>query len=132
MVRRIFTARRESCSASSGRSTIVAVGKTRATKRATLMLVRRRCLVCDAEQQRLEPPTTDAIGPRCEVCGAPTERTTIVRAGVIPKNPCAVALGRLGGLKGGHARAVALTPQRRREIARRAAQARWRRAKSPK
>lgn len=42
------------------------------------------------------------------------------------KNPAAVALGRLGGLKGGKARAEKLSPQRRTEIARKAAQARWR------
>lgn len=41
------------------------------------------------------------------------------------KNPAAVALGRLGGLKGGPARKAALSPQRRREIARAAAKARW-------
>ena len=41
------------------------------------------------------------------------------------KNPNAVALGRLGGLKGGKARAEKLTPERRKEIARIAAQARW-------
>lgn len=41
------------------------------------------------------------------------------------KNPAAVALGRLGGPKGGPARAKALTPQRRTEIARKAALARW-------
>jgi hypothetical protein len=41
------------------------------------------------------------------------------------KNPHAVALGRMGGLKGGVARAQKLTPERRREIARRAARARW-------
>ena len=35
------------------------------------------------------------------------------------------ALGRLGGLKGGKARAAKLTPERRREIAKKAAQARW-------
>ena len=35
------------------------------------------------------------------------------------------ALGRLGGLKGGKARAEILTPERRVEIARKAAQARW-------
>ena len=40
------------------------------------------------------------------------------------KNPAAVALGRLGGLKGGPARAKKLTPEQRREIARKAAQAR--------
>jgi hypothetical protein len=41
------------------------------------------------------------------------------------KNPAAVALGRLGGLKGGKARAEALTAHRRRQIAKRAAQKRW-------
>ncbi len=41
------------------------------------------------------------------------------------KNPAAVALGRLGGAKGGPARAKALTPERRREIAQQAAAARW-------
>ncbi len=41
------------------------------------------------------------------------------------KNPHAVALGRLGGLKGGKARAKKLTSAERREIARKAAQARW-------
>jgi hypothetical protein len=41
------------------------------------------------------------------------------------KNPHAVALGRMGGLKGGKARAEKLTGEQRREIARRAAQARW-------
>lgn len=41
------------------------------------------------------------------------------------KNPAAVALGRLGGLKGGKARAEKLTAERRIEIARKAAQARW-------
>lgn len=41
------------------------------------------------------------------------------------KNPHAVALGRRGGLKGGKARADKLTPEQRSEIARRAAQARW-------
>ena len=41
------------------------------------------------------------------------------------KNPAAVALGRLGGLKGGQARAKALSPARRRAIARKAARQRW-------
>ena len=42
------------------------------------------------------------------------------------KNPHAVALGRLGGLKGGKARAKKLSAKRRREIARDAARVRWR------
>ena len=42
------------------------------------------------------------------------------------KNPAAVALGKLGGKKGGPARAKKLSQQRRREIAQKAADARWR------
>jgi hypothetical protein len=41
------------------------------------------------------------------------------------KNPAAVALGRLGGLKGGKARAESLSAAKRREIAKKAAQKRW-------
>jgi hypothetical protein len=41
------------------------------------------------------------------------------------KNPNAVALGRLGGLKGGKARSEKMTPERRKEIAQKAAQTRW-------
>lgn len=41
------------------------------------------------------------------------------------KNPNAVALGRLGGLKGGIARAAALSPKKRSQIAAKAAKARW-------
>jgi hypothetical protein len=41
------------------------------------------------------------------------------------KNPAAVALGRLGGLKGGAARAASLTPKKRSQIAAKAAKKRW-------
>ena len=41
------------------------------------------------------------------------------------KDPAAVALGRRGGLKGGKARAEALSKKRRSEIAKDAAKARW-------
>jgi hypothetical protein len=43
----------------------------------------------------------------------------------VVKNPAAVALGRLGGLKGGKARAESLSAAKRKEIAKRAASARW-------
>jgi hypothetical protein len=43
----------------------------------------------------------------------------------LSKNPAAVALGRLGGKKGGAARAKALSPKRRSEIASEAARKRW-------
>ncbi|HDR9041133.1 TPA: hypothetical protein QDA96_001786 [Burkholderia vietnamiensis] len=46
-------------------------------------------------------------------------------AAVRGKNPAAVALGRLGGMRGGHARAKTLTSERRSEIAKKAAHARW-------
>ncbi len=42
------------------------------------------------------------------------------------KNPHAVALGRLGGQKGGRARAERLSSRKRSEIAKKAARARWR------
>jgi hypothetical protein len=45
------------------------------------------------------------------------------------KNPNAVALGKLGGSKGGKIRAAKLTPEERREIARNAVLARWAKAK---
>lgn len=44
------------------------------------------------------------------------------------KNPAAVSLGRLGGLKGGKARAASLTPAERSAIAKKAAQSRWEKA----
>jgi hypothetical protein len=58
-----------------------------------------------------------AIGERLD--GTPLEDPN---AG---KNPHAVALGRLGGQKGGRARAQKLSPANRKAIARKAAEARW-------
>jgi hypothetical protein len=49
----------------------------------------------------------------------------IVEQSTKEKNPAAVALGRLGGLKGGNARAKKLSKERRREIASAAAKKRW-------
>jgi len=43
----------------------------------------------------------------------------------VDRHAAAVALGRLGGLKGGKARAEKLTPEQRKESARKAAKARW-------
>jgi hypothetical protein len=93
----------------------------------TMLTVRRRCLVCDAEAQHEEPVDTEPIGAPCLTCHAPTERVAVLarRTTPVANNPHAAALGRLGGLKGGRARADTLTPERRREIARRAARKRW-------
>jgi hypothetical protein len=58
-----------------------------------------------------------AIGERMD--GTPLEDPN---AG---KNPAAVALGRLGGAKGGKARAAKLSPAKRKAIAKKAAKKRW-------
>ena len=54
-----------------------------------------------------------------------TKKTPPDKPKASAKNPAAVALGKLGGLKGGPARAKKLSKKRRSEIARRAARARW-------
>ena len=65
------------------------------------------------------------------VTGAPAEEPTKKKkSDQSEKNPAAVALGRLGGLKGGKARADKLSPKKRSEIARMAAKSRW--EKGPK
>jgi hypothetical protein len=46
------------------------------------------------------------------------------------KSPAAVKRGKLGGLKGGKARAAKMTPDERSESARKAAAARWKKADS--
>jgi hypothetical protein len=92
---------------------------------------RRRCLVCDWEEILTEPEETDVLGPPCTRCRAPTERIAVAnrRFVSVTRNPHAAALGRLGGLRGGPARAAALSARRRRDIARMAALARWKNAR---
>jgi hypothetical protein len=92
----------------------------------SLVTVRRRCLVCEWEGEIVEASDRLEIDGECPECRAPTERLAVVRTRRIA-NPHATALGRMGGLKGGPARAAALTAKRRRELARHAALARWRR-----
>jgi hypothetical protein len=92
---------------------------------AAHLTVERRCLVCDFTEEVRELETTDAIGPPCSRCRAPSERIRVLARHGAEPNPQAAALGRLGGLKGGPARAAALSAKRRREIARAAARARW-------
>jgi hypothetical protein len=99
----------------------------RSSKTRILLTVRRRCLVCDAETEIEEVSDADPIGEPCPSCHAPTERVSTLARRTVPvaANQHASALGRLGGIKGGPARAAALTPERRREIARQAARKRW-------
>lgn len=60
-----------------------------------------------------------AIGERLDGSPLPGPNAT--------KNPAAVALGKLGGPKGGRARAKSLSSRQRKAIARKAAHARWKR-----
>jgi hypothetical protein len=105
---------------------------TRKRSRATRLLqskqlVLRKCQVCEWEAEVVEGPGEN---PDCPWCHGPTLRVAVVEASVPAiagddKNPHAAALGRLGGLKGGQARAARLSPKKRREIALKAARARW-------
>lgn len=101
--------------------------RIRSSMKVTMLTVRRRCLVCEAEATVTEREDTEAIGTPCPECRAPSERVEILsrRSQAAAVNPHAAALGRLGGLKGGPARAAALSRERRREIARHAALRRW-------
>lgn len=92
-----------------------------------LCAYRFQCSACawSGELQLAEPiwswdearPLTHIVCPDCGSQAQPE------------KNPAAVALGRLGGRKGGLARAAGLSPERRGEIARNAAVARWAKSK---
>jgi hypothetical protein len=93
-----------------------------------VQVVRRHCTLCEWEAELIER----GLGqdPLCPWCFGPTARAEILGL-VVPegtagqKNMSAASLGRLGGLKGGPARAEKLSAKRRREIAAKAAQARW-------
>lgn len=60
-----------------------------------------------------------------EVTGQPTKPPAKDQPPVREKNPHAVALGKLGGPKGGKARAAKLSASQRKQIAKKAATARW-------
>lgn len=64
--------------------------------------------------------------------GQPVEPEPDPNANKPAKNSNAVALGRLGGLKGGIARKIKLPQARRSEIARKAVQARWKKHRETK
>jgi hypothetical protein len=70
------------------------------------------------DTQELARHVLDQVVPDAEPTTTPAEAAS-------EKNPAAVALGRLGGLKGGKARAAKLTAEQRKEIARKAAKKRW-------
>lgn len=73
---------------------------------------------------KLERPPSDPNRAAKSVLDAVIARTE-GRPAAPAKNPAAVALGRMGGLKGGKARAEAMTPKQRSASAKKAARARW-------
>ena len=75
---------------------------------------------CMAKKKK---PGSDVHVTAVEILNAVTSEP--VKNPLPPKNPAAVALGRLGGLKGGKARAAKLSAKKRSEIAKKAAKARW-------
>lgn len=88
-------------------------------------LITRACAVCDWRRESVEPASTNVT---CPHCFAPTKilRQELLIPLISGKDAVASALSRLGAAKGGKARAEKLTATRRREIARKAAAARWR------
>jgi hypothetical protein len=101
---------------------------------ASRVAVRRACLVCEWTADLIEDADAD---PDCPWCHAPTVRLEVLANADAEAGARlhAAALGRIGGRKGGHARAASLTAERRRDIAREAARARWgkkNRSKPPK
>jgi hypothetical protein len=94
-------------------------------------LVGRKCKVCEWHGDVMERSNQTFY---CPWCHAPTALRRRARASrsVRGKNPHAAALGRLGGLKGGPARAAALSARQRRAIAAKAAKARWTKVKKSK
>ena len=77
------------------------------------------CYTDNMQERSRKKNINDTNVLAAHIVGKATNESSIV------KNPAAVALGRLGGLKGGKARADKLTPERRAEVARKAARARW-------
>jgi hypothetical protein len=74
--------------------------------------------------RKKKKPTSAGNGTAFHILEAMTNSQRLL---IFPpkKNPAAVALGRLGGLKGGKARAEKLSPKERSLIAKKAAKARW-------
>jgi hypothetical protein len=104
----------------------MAKARGQASRRGAPRLVERRCVVCEWRGEVTEHGDETVT---CPWCHAPTELLRVLTPEPDRpspgKNVHAAALGRLGGLKGGPARADALSATRRREIARKAARARW-------
>lgn len=94
-------------------------------------MLERSCHITGMTRQKhpRRPRDTNQLAKRIiDIATGEVEDTDSAPAELDPdKNPHAVELGRLGGKKGGPARADRLSAEQRSEIAKRAAQARWQR-----
>ncbi len=79
----------------------------------------KRSSKCQKDMQKFAQHALDAVVPDAEA------EPQAAKEPKPKKNPAAVALGRLGGKKGGPARAKKLSAEQRKEIARKAAKKRW-------
>jgi hypothetical protein len=91
-------------------------------------MLRSRPGVAMAKGPKGEKRPADVIGNAVKVMRIATGEISET-TGDEGKNPAAVARGRAGGPPGGRARALALTAEQRAEIARVAAQTRWKKSK---
>ena len=83
-----------------------------------------RCILCYMPK-RSSKSRLDVNQIAKSVVDSATTEEMLEKAAQEGKNPAAVMLGRLGGLKGGKARAKKLSPKQRSQIAQKAAKARW-------
>jgi len=84
--------------------------------------------LCMMEAWRKKKTSTDVNVTAFEIMQTVTGQTDTKptkKKNLREKNPAAVVLGCLGGLKGGVARAAKLTAEKRIEIAKKAARVRW-------
>jgi len=88
-------------------------------------LVTRQCSRCGWHSAAVELQSGPLRCPRCRAPSRIVHEERLFDAAELRAQ--AAAYGRIGGLKGGRIRADRLSPRRRREIARQAAEARWRR-----
>ena len=93
---------------------------TRGNPRGTIGLWGRPLYITAMPKRSSKPPTDENVAALQAI--SHLTGTEITKP---EKNPAAVALGSLGGKKGGPARAKRLSAKRRAEIARKAARARW-------
>lgn len=85
-------------------------------------MLERLCYAYSMKRKK-QPQTNDINALAASIVQKATEEP--IPEPMPEKNPAAVALGRLGGLKGGKARAESLSANQRREIAQKAAKIRW-------